>query len=277
VTLDASGASEFGEQTTVATSYAIEGLADKPVTGPITPAQVIKQNPPVTKVANLDNAQVTSLMTSAAVNTQQSPSVFSVNKGVGKYGFSPLKLEQLGLVKYGTVSRYGSNDAVLQNVINSPSVWTGKYGVTSVNGLLGNSNLQDRLQQNLMNIGYQQLRQNGSITGRESSTQVAPLIQAAATLDPKSVTNWINGQASAVVTGQINNLAKNAQQAIGLVGGPFGLGSLGSILVNIAGITNSVGRSAVNAAVTNVIGNGKVLAPSFKPRERGSNFFGSSI
>lgn len=273
VSLDAEGASAIPVETQ--TQVAVESLADKPVTAPVTPAQVIKQNPSPLTVANLSTAQVTGLLSSSVAGTQQSANTYSVDKGVGKYGISPTNLEALGLIKAGTVSRYGGNEAVLKNVINSPTVWTGKYGVKSIDGLLGNNQIQDVLQRNLLNIGYDGLKKKGVLTGLESATQTAPLLQAAATLNPQSVVNWVNGQANAQITNKINQVAKNAQQAMNLLNTQGALGALGSLGFNIAGVIDTVSRNSVNSAVVNIIGNGKVPAPVFKPKERGSNFFGS--
>ena len=49
------------------------------------------------------------------------------------------------------------------SVLNSPSVWTGKDGVTGVNALLSNPALQDKIQFGLMKSSFDTLVETGQI------------------------------------------------------------------------------------------------------------------
>jgi hypothetical protein len=247
---------------------AIAQTNNNPVTVPVTPANLIKQNPAVANIANLSVPEVTSLLASTVKTINQSTAGFSVDKGVGKYGLSPTNLEKLGLIKTGTVARYGGDAAVMNSVINSPTIWTGKFGVKNFDDLRSNPELQDQLQQDLMLINYEELQRSGTVTGVETVEQTAALIQAAARFGPNEVLDWAKGRASAAITTQINNVSKNAQQAVNLITSKIALSRLGGLAINIIGVIGTVGRLGVNTAVVDVINNPKVPSPVFKPRER---------
>jgi hypothetical protein len=160
------------------------------------------------------------------------------------------------------------NSSALNAVLTDPSVWTGQNGVTGINGILNNQNLQALMQQDLMRAGYQQLQRTGVINLGSPPTVVAPLVQSSVRFGPAAVTQWVGGQANQLVVNQINALAKNAQQAISVVTNKLGLGNFGGIIAAIAGVTQTVSRNVVNSAVVNVIDNPKVPPPEFDPKDR---------
>jgi hypothetical protein len=249
-------------------STAVAQLATQPVTAPVNAAQVLKEPAATAGIANLTSRDVTGLMSSAAATVGQSASVFSLDKGIGKYGIAPIQLERLGFVKPGTLSKYIGGSSTIAAVLSSPAIWTGKNNINSLDGILSNPNLQARMQQDLMQTGYQQLRKTGILKGLEPVRQVAPLIQSTVKYGPVSVGQWVNGQANQQIVTQINNLSKNAQQAISLVTSRLGLGNFGGIIAAITGVTRTVSRNVVNSAVVNVIGNPKVPPPVFLPKDR---------
>ena len=252
----------------VASTSALSQLGNLPVTTAITDAEIIKQLTAITEIGSLTIPEVTSLLASRAAQVAQPSRTVSTGKGVGKYGLTPTQLEQLGLIKTGTVSRYGSDQAVLERVIDSPTIWTGKFGVRTLQNLLDNEELQAQLQQDLMVISYEELQTSGTVVGVESPDQVAALVQSAITVGPEGVADWVKGQATAAVSAQINSVAKNAQQAVSKITSSLGLDRLGSLAVSIAGIIGTVSRVSVDQSVVDVINNAKIPAPTFKPRER---------
>jgi hypothetical protein len=252
-------------------SAALQQLANQPVTIPVDPGQIIKQTAASDAIANLTISEVTSLLASRSAEVSQSPGAASTGKGVGKYGLTPSQLEQLGLIKTGTVSRYGSDQAVLTRVINSPTIWTGKFGIRTLQNLLDNEPLQAQLQQDLMVINYEEMQRNGAVSGLETSIESAALIQSAILTGPEDVLNWTKDLATAEVTARINAVSKNAQQAVNSVLSNPVLSRLGGLAINIAGVIGTVSRVGVDTAVVNVINNAKIPAPSFKPRERTGN------
>jgi hypothetical protein len=166
------------------------------------------------------------------------------------------------------VSRYGGDQAVLTRVINSPTIWTGKFGIRTLQNLLDNEPLQAQLQQDLMVINYEEMQRNGAVSGLETPIETAALIQSAILTGPDDVLNWTKDLANAEVTARINAVSKNAQQAVNSVLSNPVLSRLGGLVINIAGVIGTVSRVGVDTAVVDVINNAKIPAPSFKPREK---------
>ena len=105
--------------------------------------------------------------------------------GVGKYGLTIPQLESSGVLKPGTGCRFAGiantpqaqaqpSPANLLNVLASPSVWTGKYNITSLADLLANEATQDRIQEGLIRSSYDTLVETGQIQ-TTSSTTVPPV------------------------------------------------------------------------------------------------------
>lgn len=241
------------------------GLINQAVSLPINPGMILKQIPAIRNIGGLNTGQVTSLLASTALSVGQSAGQISNNKGVGAFGFSPVQLEQVGLIKPGTISKFGQQAPNLTSFLSSPTIWTGKNGVNSLSGLLNNPNLQNRVQQDLMQQGFSQLQKTGVLKGLESSPQIGGLINTAVRFGPAAVTNWVKGQANAAIVNQISKVFKNSQFAsiLGQAVGSF-IGGASQRPVNIAGITNTVNRVPVNTAVVGVIGNAKVQPPDYK-------------
>jgi hypothetical protein len=246
---------------------ATANLANLPVTQAVTPAQILKQPAAVTGIGSLNVPQVTSLLSSAAANVGQAANAYSPLKGIGQYGFSPVQLEQLGLIKPGTVQKYLGDSNALNAVLTSPTIWTGKDGVTNLGGILTNPELQNRLQQGLMKDGLVQLRKSGVLNGLETVPQLGSLLQSTAKYGPENVKLWAAGQANAFVQNQINKISKNAQVAIkvanSIIGAVFG-GSSARGPVSIAGVIGTVNRQPVTTAVAGVIGDKKVPPPDYQ-------------
>ena len=265
VQLDKGGAVSSVASPSAAT---VASLADNPVTVPVSAANILKQDVATAGIANLSASDVTSMMASASASVSQAVSEFSIEKGLGKFGLSPTQLEATGLLKAGTVAKFGGDAGVLSSVIDSPSIWTGKDGIGNLSGFLASENVQDQVQQGLMTLGFKELKKTGIITGVETVQEATALIQSAAVLNPSDVVDWAKGQAGALITSQINNIAKNALQAVNLAVSAFALGRAGQAVINIAGIIDTVNRVNVNSAVVDVINNPSVLNPIFQPRDR---------
>lgn len=269
--------SGFGSTTTGAeampvdlTSSITEKSLDMPVTDPVGIGNIMKQTPAIGSIAGLSSAQVTSLMASAALSAAKGPLQIPAQgvlaaAGVGKFNFTPVQLEQVGLLKPGTVAKFGSTAPNTLSLLASPTIWTGANGINSVNGLLNNPNIQNRIQQDLMQQGVVALRKSGVLNGLQSAPVVGGLINSAVQFGPGAVTNWVKGQGNAAIVNQINKVFKNSQFAsvLGATVSNF-IGGAGRRAVNIAGITDTVNRAPVNTAVTGVIGNKKVPVPEYK-------------
>jgi hypothetical protein len=132
---------------------------------------------------------VTGALAQASKLVGQGASTISNALGAGKFGLDASQLERAGLVKPGTAAAFlsaGDNDLV--SVLKSPTVWTGKDGVKGLDGLLGNSGLQDKVQQGLMKTGLNDLKSIGIPTDKLTPQALSGLATNAA----KSVTDTAN-------------------------------------------------------------------------------------
>lgn len=225
-----------------------------------------------------------------AVGGAVSGVVASVSAGVGKFGVSPQQLEQQGLLKPGTSKSFLSAPASptaadiaeaerinaeggkitaeqvasnrrLNEVLSSPFSWTGKNGVNDLSGFTNNENLQSLTQQNIMSEGLDKLKSLGAVTGAETPEQLGSLVQAAAKFGPEAAKDWSKGAAPPEIAAQINNIAKDAQQAVNLVDKQ--IPSLGAVPKAIEGKAQTIDRKTVDAAFASLLGDPKISLPSF--------------
>jgi hypothetical protein len=162
----------------------IPNLSNVPLTSPISDADIVNIKGDdfapdaigANGVTALTEYQTQKILAQIANLVDQNTNQITQDKGIGKYGFTAYALEQAGLVKPGTSLRFfsvESDDFV--SVMSSPSVWTGKDGVYSLDDLLSNLEVQNRVQTSLMQQGYDNLLTNGTITtppqnGKQLST-----------------------------------------------------------------------------------------------------------
>jgi hypothetical protein len=223
------------------TAATIAGLATVPILQAVSASDVLKQGVASISIGSLNTSQVTGLLAQAQSLTATArlalPSGTSpLAAGIGTYGLSPSQLEQQGFLKPGTVATYfsaGVDPEKLQSLLASPSMWTGKNGVSDLGGFVTNSKLQSEAQQSVMNAGMSQLKKLGVVTGLESAKNLGGLVQAASKFGVTDVAAWAAGKAPAGLVGQINDVAKSGQQAVNLVtnqlGSLPGIGSVASL------------------------------------------------
>jgi hypothetical protein len=239
----------------------LDKLKSVVVNAPINAAQVLKQIPASVSIPGLDKTQITGLLSSATAVTSQLPTTVSATAGIGKYGLTPQQLEQQGFLKPGTTQTFLQGGGNIESVLNSASVWTGKNGMSSLTNFTSSVNIQSLTQQNLMSDGLKQLKSLGVVTGAESAEQLGSLVQSAGKFGASSVKSWAEGKAGPELTSAINNISKDAQQAINLVTSQLPTG--GAIPVNIAGEIGTVDRSKLDSAFVGIIGSAKIPLPSF--------------
>jgi hypothetical protein len=236
-----------------------------PVTNPINPAQILQQVPAIKGIGSLPPGVVTSLMSAAEADITRTLGIGGIVNGIGRYGISPLSLEQLGIIKPGTISKFGGNVPGLNTLLASPTIWTGKNGINSLANIVGNGDLQNRLQQDLMRSGLNKLQSLGVVNGKETIPQLGGLINSAVQFGPSAVANWAKGQASNAIVNQISSVFKNSQFASVLgqqVAGFLGGGSIRP--TGITGVIDTFNRQPVNTAVSEVVGDEKVPLPQYK-------------
>lgn len=250
---------------------AVAKLGGVSLTDPVKVAQILKQNPATINVGSLTTSQVTGLLGQAIASVNQPSTAISLTKGVGQFGFSPQQLEQQGFLKAGTVAQFlGTNaSADFTKILSSPTVWTGKSGISNLDSFLGNKNIQNITQQNLMNVGLSQLKTLGLVTGSESPQQLSALVQGATKFGGPAMDAWTKGLASPNIVGSITNLAKGAQYAVSLVGSITSLfGGSGSTKRTVTPASGTVNRSVVDYAIINFLGNNKIPPPRYGPVPR---------
>lgn len=239
---------------------ALASVASSLPDGAINAASFVSQGAATIPVGTLVPSQVTGLLAQAAAVAGQASTVVS-EAGVGKYAISPGQLESAGLLKPGTVQQFLSDPSQITSVLSSPSVWTGRAGVSGLGSFLSDPGLQDLVQQEIMSTGLNGLQQAGIVTGLESPAELAPFVQAAAKFGVNTAVDWAQGRAPANLVNTINGVARGAQYAVAFVDeklpGAVGLG------VELGGAVDTVQRGAVNRAVTEIIGNAKIPAPNF--------------
>ena len=128
--------------------------------------------PPTEGIGPLDTG-VVSAMQAAMLNRESSGNYRAVNSlgFAGGYQFGAPALEDLGYLKPGT-SRAGNS------AMRDPANWTGRNGVTSIDGWLANRPAQDTAFRELASQNYSTLRRIGRINDDTPQAEVAGLLAA---------------------------------------------------------------------------------------------------
>ena len=167
----------------------LSGLVKSTPTEGINAADFAKQGPALAGLGSMSLPDVTGALAQASKLVGQGASTISNALGAGKFGLDASQLERAGLVKPGTAAAFlAGGDSDLVSVLKSPTVWTGKDGVKGLDGLLGNSGLQDKVQQGLMKTGLNDLKSIGIPTDKLTPQALSGLATNAA----KSVTDTAN-------------------------------------------------------------------------------------
>jgi hypothetical protein len=180
-------------------------------------------------------------MTNRIVSQTGSTAESILGAGVGKYGISAQALETNNYIKPGTVERFLDNPAQLETVLSSPTVWTGKEGITAVESLLGNGPLQSVVQTDIMSNALSGLKSTGTITGFEDADIVAGVTNVASKFGVGAANDWIGGNIPGPLQGAAMDLTgRGGQYAIDFVDNKL-LPELGGSSVISNGINGIVG------------------------------------
>lgn len=232
-------------------------LSGTPLDG-INAADFVKQGPALGDIGNLSKADVTGTLAQASKLVGQASTEMSNALGVGKFGFDANQLEKSGFLKPGTASEFiNSGQGDLTSVLSSPLPWTGKDGVKSINDLLGNSKLQDKIQQGLMTSGLGDLNQLG-IPVNKLSPEALSGVATLAAKDPSTFVNWANGGSSLTdeTKSSMNSVIANSSFAIKMVSDKFDMAIKQETAPTAA--ADTVNMKTVIAAGKRIIGNDKV-------------------
>lgn len=243
----------------------------------ITAADFSKTVSAVAPLAGLNPAQVTGTLSAVSGLVNQASSLMSDSKGVGSFGLDAKQLETAGFLKPGT-SKFvtGAGLGKLTSVLKSPSVFTGKDGVTSVDGLLNNPNLQSQTQQGLMATGVAGLSTQG-IDVPKLPTDLQGGIASIASKSLDTATNLAKGALSGA-SSAVSSLTASLPPSLP------NLPSVSDIMKECSFATNFVDknlpepfkeqeipvpatdtadRATVDAATNRILGNPKIPSPNF--------------
>ena len=216
-----------------------------------------KQIPALGGISNLSVSEVTASLATASRSIGQVASQDSNSIGVGKFGFDGSQLEAAGVLKPGTVSQFlSSGTNTLTSVLKSPTVFTGKDGITSLKDLLGSLPKQETIQQELMSNGLTGVQALGIPTDKLSVGALAGTALNAAKSIPNTM-DWAQGKALASdVKTALNETARNASFAV-----DFAETKVDDAMKQLAlgePVFDTVNRVTLNAAAIRVIGNPKI-------------------
>lgn len=240
------------------------------ITNGINSADFAKTVSAVAPIAGLNPAQVTGTLSAVSGLVGQASSLMSNTKGVGSFGLDAGQLEKAGFLKPGTSSFVtGTGLGTLTSVLKSPSVFTGKDGVSSIDGLLNNPTLQSTTQQGLMASGVAGL----STQGIDVSKLATDLQGGIATIASKSV-----DAAASLAKGAISSATSALSSLTASVPDPSSImkecGFSTSFVDDILGdafkeeetpqpAVDTVSRATVDAATNRIIGSSKIPVPDF--------------
>lgn len=250
----------------------IPNLNNVPLTSPINEGDIVNvkgDDLDPDSVGPLSPYQVQKLLAQTANLVDQESDQISQNKGIGRYGFTAYALEQAGYVKPGTSLRFFAVDPEdFVSVMSSPSVWTGRDGVYSLNDLLDDSVLQNRVQVQLMQQGYQELLENGTITQPPGSAIKLSTGQVFTNNGLQNVRALTVASLLGTNLGSLNSVARQALasstnlnrllNATNINLSTIGSGAVNSLIAGQTGLANlaSLNIASLGAGITNQITGG---------------------
>lgn len=223
-------------------------------------SNLAKQTPGLGGIGNLSPTDVTATLAQASKLVGQGAGSITNELGLGKFGFDASQLERAGFVKPGTAAQFlnqGTNE--LTDVLKSPTVWTGKDGIKGIDGLLNNSNLQNKIQQDLMASGLGDLKQIGIPTDKLTPQALSGLATNAAK-SVEDAAKWATGGAGlpAGIKSSFDSMASNGAFAVNLAQGNAEQSVLKERVIEPS--SDTVNAATVDAAAARIVGNDKVPA-----------------
>lgn len=187
-------------------------------TNPINLANLAQQAAGLVSIKGLSQVDVRAAMSQAAKIVGQTADQLTNDKGLGQFGFDVQQLERAGVIKPGTFSTYLANGtANLTAVLNSPAVWTGVNGITSVDKLLASPSTQNLIQQNLMSQGIGAVNNLGIPVNNLSPQSLAGTALNSAKSIEDTMT-WAKGlQLPASVKASFDQVSRDAAFAVDFV------------------------------------------------------------
>ena len=125
---------------------------------------------------NVDTQALNAAVVKAAGSFNDPAFVDSVTKSIGKFGANVEQLKAQGYVR---------PEAVFNDQMSDPALWTGKGGATSLTNFLGNASLQESVQQAVTAVDYQDLVNRGAILASDGQEQIMSMLTASNMSSPE--------------------------------------------------------------------------------------------
>jgi len=191
----------------------LPNLTGLPVPNAITVSDFVNTKTISQTIGSIGSTQIQGLVAQTAASVNQATDAITNVKGLGQFGLNADQLQLSGLIKPGLADQINLDPSKFTSILSSPTSWTGKLGATDISSVLSSSSLQTTVQQGLMSVNFDQLKQLGAITGLESATQLGPLINVATKFGAGTATEWLSsatgasGIASAITSGLGGNIS----------------------------------------------------------------------
>lgn len=235
----------------------LDKLKGLPVQNGLTPSDFLKQPINPNNIGPVNAAQVKGLLGQLEASTRLS--IAGTISGIGTYGIPPQQLEAAGYLKVGTTEAYLKGEANVVTVLNSPAVWTGKNGISSLARFLESSTQQATGAYNVMLAAYTTLAKQGALSGT-SVNGVSAMLYGSLKYGTETMVSWSKGQSSGNMVNSINQAAKQGSFAIGFVN-DLPLGATGQSVAT--GFTQVTNRKVIDTVVARILNNNKIPKPKF--------------
>jgi len=240
-------------------SKAISGVTNAikstSITNGIGISNFAKQGPALNVIDKLSPTDVQAGIPQYSKLVGQTATQLTNTAGVGKFGFDAKQLEAAGVVKAGTSALVSAGNS-LTSVLKSPTNFTGKLGVNSVDDLLASPAKQNQIQQQLMTVGASAVKQLGiPLDKLSASAATGVVLNAAKSID--GTVKWATGQAlPSDVKSAFDSVAKNSAFSVDLAAQKLNNAMKQEIVPEPA--SDTVNRETLDAASNRVVGNAKV-------------------
>ena len=227
----------------------------------------VSDKPTIRAVGSVDMDELRGLMAQTVKDVGQNLGEFSVDKGVGKYGLQLENLELAGYLKPNVAKRFVNDKSysTLNAVLKSTNSWTGKNGADSIGEFLKSSELQAKVQEDLLTNTLSKLKGAGLVRGTESARDLGPLLSAGARHGADNVIAWATNKApmseGQSISADISNTVKNARFAIDYVNEKLKIDT--KVFGAPGNYRNTTSRTRLDQDTANIIGDPKIQRPKY--------------
>jgi len=264
-----------------------EAVSEKPVTAPMTTADVLKEPPAGKPIGNLKPTQVSALTAqtkkavefakstantanaalanvkaTVATATSDIANAASTITKIGMYAQNPQALVTAGYITPATLNLLTNPAAAIGNILSSSTVWTGQSGISSLSSYLDSPLLQNAAQLIVMAGAFKGLVDAGILTGDEEPRVQATFLEPATEYGVTPVVQWVENEEQLPVPlrVEIEQSARRGQYAIDLVA-QYEEQVLAQVVAEPAPVV--VEREVIDEEIADFIDNPKIDLPQY--------------